>query len=129
MIDKFCDYLTDKIRKDNPDIDDERAEVIQYGLKLLIGEFPKFFIMAAIAWCLGILKWTVICFFLMLPYRMNSGGFHLKTHIGCIIRNISYVCWKCFYKSDVCNTNKIQNYFLIFIMDICHCNDIYICSG
>ena len=85
MIDKFCEYLTNKIRKENSEIDDERAEVIKYGLQLIVGEVPKFFIMAAIAWVLGILKLTVICFLLMLPYRMYSGGFHLKTHLGCII--------------------------------------------
>lgn len=85
MIDRFCDYLTNKIRKEMPDVDDERAEVIKYGLQLMIGEIPKIFIMAAIAWILGIFKCTVICFALVLPYRMYSGGFHLKTHIGCII--------------------------------------------
>lgn len=85
MIDKFCEYLTNKMRKENSEIDDERAEIIKYGLQLLLGEVPKFFIMAAIAWALGILKLTIICFILMLPYRMFSGGFHLKTHIGCIV--------------------------------------------
>ena len=85
MIDKFCEYLTNKIRKDNPEIDDERAEVIKYGLQIMLGEVPKTFIMIAIAWALGILQWTLVCFALMLPYRMYSGGFHLKTHIGCII--------------------------------------------
>lgn len=85
MIDKFCEYLTNKIRKENPEIDDERAEIIKYGLQLMVGEVPKFFIMAAIAWALGIFKWTLVCFALVLPYRMYSGGFHLKTHIGCII--------------------------------------------
>ena len=68
-----------------PDVDDERAEVITYGLQLLFGEIPKIFIMAGIAWALGVFKWTLITFALMLPYRMYSGGFHLKTHIGCII--------------------------------------------
>jgi len=85
MVDKFCEYLTNKIRKENSEIDEERAEVIKYGLQLLVGEVPKFFIMAAIAWALGIFKLTIICFVLMLPYRMYSGGFHLKTHIGCIV--------------------------------------------
>lgn len=85
MIDKFCNYLTTKIRKEMPDVDDERAEIIKYGLQLMIGEVPKFFIMAIIAWILGVFKWTIICFALVLPYRMYSGGFHLKTHIGCII--------------------------------------------
>lgn len=85
MIDKFCEYLTNKIRKEMTDVDDERAEIIKYGLQLLFGEIPKIFIMAGIAWALGIFKWTLITFALMLPYRMYSGGFHLKTHIGCII--------------------------------------------
>ena len=85
MIDKFCEYLTNKIRKENSEIDDERAEVINYGLQIMFGEVPKVFIMIAIAWVLGILKWTLVAFVLMLPYRMYSGGFHLKTHIGCII--------------------------------------------
>ena len=85
MIDKFCEYLTNKIRKEMTDVDDERAEIIKYGLQLVFGEIPKIFIMAGIAWALGIFKWTLITFALMLPYRMYSGGFHLKTHIGCII--------------------------------------------
>ena len=85
MIDKFCEYLTNKIRNQDPEINDERAEVIKYGLQIMIGEVPKIFIMAGIAWILGVFKWTLICFALILPYRMYSGGFHLKTHIGCII--------------------------------------------
>ena len=85
MIDKFCEYLTNKIRNKMPEVDDERAEVIKYGLQILIGEVPKIFVMLAIAWILGVVKYTLLCFVLMLPYRMYSGGFHLKTHIGCII--------------------------------------------
>ena len=63
MIDKFCDYLTNNIRRKMPEVDDERAEVIKYGLQLIIGEIPKFFIMIAIAYALGIFKWTVVSFF------------------------------------------------------------------
>lgn len=85
MIDKFCEYLIKKIIKETPDIDNERAEVIRYGLQIIVGEVPKLFIMLGIALLLGILKYTLICFAIILPYRMYSGGFHLKTHIGCII--------------------------------------------
>ena len=85
MIDKFCEYLTKKIREKSPEMNDEKAEEINYGLQIMFGEIPKVFIMAAIAGILGIFKWTIICFALMLPYRTYSGGFHLKTHIGCII--------------------------------------------
>ena len=44
MIDKICEYLTNKIRKQMPEIDDEKAEVINYGIQLIVGEIPKIFI-------------------------------------------------------------------------------------
>lgn len=92
MVDKICDYLTDKIRAEDPQIDDERAEVINYGIHLIVGEMPKFFIIMGIAYLLGILELTILAFFLILPYRAVSGGFHLKTHIGCIIGSVVFFC-------------------------------------
>lgn len=85
MIDKICLFLTNKIRKEVPDIDDERAEVINYGLQIIIGEVPKTFIMLAVAYILGVFKLSLITFLVLIPYRGASGGFHLHTHIGCII--------------------------------------------
>ena len=85
MIDKFCAYLTKKIRKEMPEVDDERAEVIMYGLQNIIGELPKGIIILIIAYILGIFKLTVISILIIAPYRSVSGGVHMKTHIGCII--------------------------------------------
>ena len=85
MIDKFCAYLTKKIRKEMPEVDDERAEVIMYGLQNIIGELPKGIIILIIAYILGIFKLTVISILIIEPYRCVSGGVHMKTHIGCII--------------------------------------------
>lgn len=85
MVDKICDFLTNKIRKESPEIDDERAEVINYGIHLIVGEIPKFFIIMGIAYILGILKETLLSYIILMPFRSSSGGFHLKTHIGCII--------------------------------------------
>lgn len=85
MVDEICNKLTLKIRKEIPDVDDERAEIINYGLQLLLGEIPKTFIIIGIAWILGVLDLTILALLLMLPYRTVSGGVHLKTHIGCIV--------------------------------------------
>ena len=85
MIDKFCAYLTKKIRKEMPEVDDERAEVIMYGLQNIIGELPKGIIILIIAYILGIFKLTVMSILIIAPYRCVSGGVHMKTHIGCII--------------------------------------------
>lgn len=85
MIDKICTKLTEKIRKQMPEVDDERAEIIMYGLQILIGELPKGIIILAIAYFLGIFKLTLLSVLIIAPYRCVSGGVHMKTHIGCII--------------------------------------------
>ena len=92
MIDNICLYLTNKIRKEMPEVDDERAEVIDYGLHLLIGELPKTFIVLGLAYLFGIFKLTLLTVILLLPYRAVSGGFHLKTHIGCIVSTTVMYC-------------------------------------
>ena len=92
MIDKICMFLTNQIRKEMPEIDDEKAEVINYGLQNIIGEIPKTFLVLIIAYFLGIWKETLMTFLLLIPYKNASGGFHLKTHLGCIIGTTTFYC-------------------------------------
>lgn len=92
MVKKICDFLTKKIQESNPEMDDEKAEIINYGLQNLIGEVPKLFILLGIAYLLGIWKLAIITFFIMLPYRASSGGFHLHSHLGCIIGTTLMYC-------------------------------------
>lgn len=92
MIDKICMFLTNRIRKEMPEIDDERAEIINYGLQNIIGEFPKIFIMLFIAYLLGVFELALFTFLVLFPYKGASGGFHLKTHIGCMILTIIFYC-------------------------------------
>ena len=92
MVDKICDYLTNKIRKQMPDIDDERAEIINYGMHLLVGEIPKTFVFIGIAIILGIFKEFCISVLVIVPYRAFSGGVHLKTHLGCLIATSIMYC-------------------------------------
>lgn len=84
MIDKICCILTNKIRKEMPEIDDERAEIIMYGLQNIIGELPKGVLILLIAYFLGIFKLTLMAVLIIAPYRCCSGGVHMKTHLGCI---------------------------------------------
>lgn len=85
MIDKICENLTSKIQKKMPEIDNERAEIIKYGLQLMIGEIPKFILLIAMAIILKIGWLVIFAYITMLPYKIVAGGFHLKTHIGCTI--------------------------------------------
>lgn len=85
MVDKICRYLTQKIRRQMPEMDDEKAEIIFYGIQLIVGEIPKIFLMFGLGIILGLWWQTLLAFFLLLPYKSVSGGFHLKTHLGCIL--------------------------------------------
>ena len=91
MIEKFCEYLVELIRKQMPEMDDDQAAVVLYGIEIIIGEIPKIFLMFITGFLLGYWWQTLAAFFLILPYKVCSGGFHLKTHIGCILcTNIIY---------------------------------------
>lgn len=75
-----------------PEIEDEKAEIIYYGLQNIIGELPKTFLVILIAYVLGIWKETLLTFFVLIPYKNASGGFHLKTHLGCILGTTIFYC-------------------------------------
>ena len=108
MIDKICDKLMKRIRAKMSEVDDERAEVIKYGLELIIGELPKMFLLFIIAWLLGIFKYALISFAIILPYKLVSGGVHLKTHIGCILGTSLLYCGNVFISKYI-NITDIKN--------------------
>ncbi|MCI8345077.1 MAG: accessory gene regulator B family protein [Clostridia bacterium] len=114
MIDKFCKYLTDKIKKEMPDIDDEQAEVIMYGIQLIIGEIPKVFSVFIVGAICGLWWQTLIAFWILLPYKYASGGFHLKSHIGCFIGTNLIYCGNA-YLSTIVNLNIYAKIGLIVL--------------
>lgn len=85
MIEKICESLTKKIQEQMPEVDNERAEVIKYGLEIIIGEIPKLILLVVVAIILKIGWLVVFAYLTMLPYKVMAGGFHLKTNIGCLI--------------------------------------------
>lgn len=92
MIEKLCNKITKKIQNKMPEIDNERAEAINYGLQLVMGEIPKTFILILIAYACGVLGLSILALIFIMPYRTFSGGVHLKTHFGCIVAtSIFYV--------------------------------------
>ena len=115
MVDKICDYLTNRIRNKMPEIDEQRAEIINYGLHLVIGEIPKTFIFIAIATVLGILKEFFITILIIFPYRAFSGGFHLKTHFGCIFGSSLMYCGIPLLSKYIIISTNIKYIFIILV--------------
>ena len=118
MIDKFCEFLTNKIREKMPEIDDERAEIIRFGVQLIVGEIPKFFLMIGLGIILGLWWQTLLAFFMLLPYKVYSGGFHLKTHIGCILCTNLIYCGNAFISTIWNFPNAVTKYITILIVFI-----------
>lgn len=115
MIDNICTFLTNRIRKEMPEVDDEKAEIIFYGLQNILGEIPKTILLFLMATVLGILKETVITFILIMPYRSASGGFHLKSHMGCILGTSLYYFGIVFLSKYVVFSQMIK-YVTIFLI-------------
>ena len=115
MVDKICNYLTNKIRKQMPEVDDERAEIINYGIHLVVGEIPKTFVFLAIATVLGVLKEFFIAMLVIFPYRAVSGGVHLKTHFGCIAATSIMYCGTAYISQFQLFNNNVK-YILIFLV-------------
>ena len=114
MIDKICNYILQKMRKKIPEIDDEKAEIILYGIQLIIGEIPKIFIIFGLSILLRIGWYMLFAYLVMIPYRAVSGGFHLKTHIGCIIGTSIFYFGNIFL-SKALILQDIQKYILMGI--------------
>ncbi len=113
MIDKFCEYLTNKIRKKMPEINDEQAEVIMYGIQLIVGEIPKIFLLFGLGIILGLWWQTLLAFMLIIPFKAVSGGFHLKSHIGCIISTNLIYCGNAIISSIYTFPSNIVKYSVI----------------
>lgn len=112
MIEKICNSILTKMRKNMPDITDEKAEIILYGLQLIIGEIPKMFILFGISFLLGFGWYMVFAYIAVMPYRATSGGFHLHSHLGCILSTIIF-----FYGNILISRflvlDNIQKYIII----------------
>jgi len=114
MVEKICSFIVAKMRKKMPEIDDEKAEVITYGIQLLIGELPKVLLIFILSIPLGVGWYTLFTFIALLPYKSTSGGLHLKTHLGCIIGSSLYYYGNIFLSKAIV-LNDTTKYILIFI--------------
>lgn len=116
MIEKICNFLTSQIRKNTPDMDDQKAEVINFGLQLIVGEIPKLFLLILIAFLLGIGPLTLLAFILILPFKSASGGFHLKTHLGCIVGTSLFYCGNVLISKNILFEPSYLKYIVIILV-------------
>ena len=112
MVEKICEFILNRMKKEMPDITKEKEEVIKYGLQLIIGEIPKTLLLFAVSFLLGFGWYMLFAYITIMPYKMVSGGIHLHTHLGCItISAISY--YGTILLSKFLNLDSLEKYILI----------------
>lgn len=73
------------IRKNEPDMTEDKIEMIEYGLVSIYLLITKFIIIIAIAWILGIVKELLIFTLLYNLIRMPSFGLHATKSWICLV--------------------------------------------
>ena len=117
MVDKICDSLLDKIKSNDPSINEEKSEIIYYGLQNMIGELPKGIAILIIAAVLGVFKLVLLGSAVMLIYRGFAGGVHLKTHISCLITSTILVVGSTYFAKEFIYENTFWVYTLLFVFN------------
>jgi accessory gene regulator B len=118
MINKLCEYLTNKIRKNDNTIDDERAEIINYGLQSIIGEVPKGIVIFGLAYILGLFKIVLLSTIILLIYRAFAGGIHLKTNKYCLLISGLLVIGSSYLAKFIQFNNPVFIYFALFCINL-----------
>lgn len=87
LLSKLCDNITNTIKDRVKDIDDNKAEIINYGLYLWLSDIIKLTLILSAAYFLGVIKLTIVFIICYSLLRVFAGGSHAKTFWGCLITN------------------------------------------
>jgi len=91
MFSKISQGVTNRIIKNFPDVTQEKAEQIEYGLYMFLADITKASIILIIAVLLGVFKYAIVIIALFGMLRACLGGIHSKTHLGCIATYVTIV--------------------------------------
>ncbi|MBR4110451.1 MAG: accessory gene regulator B family protein [Clostridia bacterium] len=118
MVDSICDWLLKKIMANDSTIDEDKSEIIYYGLQNIIGELPKGIFILLVAWVCGVLKLVLIGTITLLIYRGFAGGVHLKTHISCALTSIFLVIGSAYLAKNFLFENSFLIYTVLMILNL-----------
>lgn len=118
MVDKICDFLLEKIKKDDKTVDEEKAQIIYYGLQNMVGEFPKVIIILITSAVLGIFDLVMSGTIVLLIYRGFAGGVHLKTHLSCILMSSLVMIGGTYLMKVISFENTLYIYTLILLVNL-----------
>lgn len=66
----------------------EKTAYLAYGMEMFVGELLKFLILVGLSAFFGMVTPTLLILAVTIPFRLTSGGGHLKTYTNCAIVTI-----------------------------------------
>jgi accessory gene regulator B len=73
------------------DMDQEKCEVVNYGLYVMLSDIVKNLILLSVAYFLGILVYCITAMIAFAVLRTFFGGVHSKTFLGCLAVNSTLI--------------------------------------
>lgn len=89
MIDKLSNRITKFLVRNNHNISEDKAEIIDYGLNILIYQSLLILLILALALFLGLLIYIAITLVIFAILRIFAGGAHASSRIQCAIMNFA----------------------------------------
>ena len=117
MIDMLSLKLTNLIKDNLPDISDEKAEEINYGLNIIIYDVFMYIVLVPLMILSGLLKYCLAYTIIYGILRIFTGGCHAKTRIICFLTYSSSLFGICYLSKFIPPINHIFT-IIIFIAGI-----------
>lgn len=124
MIDAFCDKLTCLIKSNIQGINEEKAEIINFGIKSIVSETSKILIILLSGYFFGVINYVLIAIISYGLYRTYAGGVHAKTHLICLMSSM-VIIYSNIYLSMYLGKNINKFWPLYAIIYIFNCMNIY----
>ena len=91
MVEKISNYIVDRILlTDEPSIDNNKREILQFGMIRIIEDIPKFIGIFIICYIMNIINELLIVICITLVYKTFIGGSHARSNIGCFLVSTTY---------------------------------------
>lgn len=88
MKNKFLNYSINSIRKYYPEYNEEKLELIEYGLEAVYLTVTKLFVIYLVAYIMGILSEVILLSVLYNLIRFTAFGLHASKSIYCLIASL-----------------------------------------
>ncbi len=116
ILENMSRYAVKAMKTKLKDMDDEKCDIVNYGLYVLLSDIVKSTILLSIAYMLGIFLYCIAAMAGVAVLRTFFGGVHSKTWLGCLMANILLIYGNVYFSLSLSNLNSFYINSLIYLV-------------